>query len=235
MTRVPLSLTLALAGLMSLAATGTRTLPATVLSLPSAAAWTVPAAHGANTAPLMSYRDYVAQATVLILGPSCTGFVAEAPYFIVTAAHCVPEQAERLRVQAYDGKRYTTRVDRIDRDTDLALLRLNHPLPIPPLTLATELPARRAPLLFAGRSDRPEAAQIAAVERIGRCPSLPRVDKVIFTSINARPGDSGAPVVDDELKVVGIVHGGARCHILAPVVSLARQLAAEPADPRSEA
>jgi S1-C subfamily serine protease len=175
---------------------------------------------------LLMFEGYVAQATVQVVEKSCTGFVAGSTDYVVTAAHCIPEAARRVTVQK-NGKRYGARVSHLDRDKDLALLRLDRPLAIPPLELSVAMPVSGQQVLFAGGAGRPGAAQVAEVERIGRGPSLPRINNAIFTSIDARPGDSGAPVVDAQLRVVGIVHGGARCHILAPVVPLAEQLRAE--------
>ena len=36
------------------------------------------------------------------------------------------------------------------------------------------------------------------------------------TSIDGKPGDSGAPLVDLLGRVVGLVHGGVRCRIATP-------------------
>jgi S1-C subfamily serine protease len=56
------------------------------------------------------------------------------------------------------------------------------------------------------------------------------VPQALFTTLHGRKGDSGAPVVDLQLRVVGLVHGGARCSIAAPTAEFApvvRQLAEE--------
>jgi hypothetical protein len=106
---------------------------------------------------------------------------------------------------------------------------------VTPLALSTAVPARGDLVLFVGRSDRGGDAQVASVSKIGRCPSLPAVPNAVFTSIEARPGDSGAPLLDAQVRVIGLVHGGARCHIAAPVASLARQLEEEEGPPCVEA
>ncbi|HEU5075823.1 MAG TPA: serine protease [Polyangiaceae bacterium] len=176
---------------------------------------------------MLAYRAEVARATVLVLGESCTGFVAEAPDLVVTAAHCIPYPKRRVDVRGAAGQTLVARLDRIDRDTDLALLRLAVVLPVVPLRLSERVPAPGDRLMFVGRGDRGNKPQLARVEKLDRCPSLPRVPNAVFTSVAARPGDSGAPLVDANLRVVGLVHGGARCHIAAPVATLARQLAHE--------
>ena len=47
----------------------------------------------------------------------------------------------------------------------------------------------------------------------------------LFTSIDGIPGDSGAPIVDAGARVVGLVHGGAQCHIATPSDTLRRLIA----------
>src|SRR5690606_15552020 len=133
------------------------------------------------------------------------------------AAHCIPKGKRRVTIQTSAGKRYTARLDRIDRDADLAVLKLDRPLALAPLRLSPEVVSPGDSLLFVGRLDRGGEAQLASVRKVGRCPSLPRVPNAVFTTIDARPGDSGAPILDTGLGVVGLVHGGARCHIAAPV------------------
>lgn len=183
-------------------------------------------AEGSDEEWLLKHQDYVAQATVLVAPTSCAGFVAGKPDQVVTAAHCIAVGAKRVKIRT-DGKRYSADVDRLDRDTDLALLRLDHPLAVLPLVLSAELPKPGEHVLFVGRPDRSENARIATVQKLDRCPSLPKVPKALFTDLVAKPGDSGAPLVDGRLHVVGLVHGGARCHIAAPVAPLARQLEEE--------
>jgi len=47
----------------------------------------------------------------------------------------------------------------------------------------------------------------------------------LFTTIAGIPGDSGAPLVDSATHVVGLVHGGAQCHIATPSATLQRLIA----------
>jgi S1-C subfamily serine protease len=75
------------------------------------------------------------------------------------------------------------------------------------------------------------------LERLGRCPSLPGVPQALFTSLHGEKGDSGAPVVDHKLQVVGLVHGGAACSVAAPtaeIVPMLDTLVAEVARPGAE-
>src|SRR5439155_1105995 len=65
-------------------------------------------------------------------------------------------------------------------------------------------------------------AASVVVETIGRGPGLPDLPDALFTSIAGVPGDSGAPLVDGGARIVGLVHGGVRCHIATPSGALAR-------------
>jgi hypothetical protein len=144
---------------------------------------------------------------------------------VLTAAHCIPVGLERLTVKLKGGSRIESTLEYLDRESDLALLRLDAPAAVEPLMFASVLPSAGQPVLFAGRVDRRSRSQVARVERLGTCPSLPGVEKAVFTTLQAKPGDSGAPIVNRDLRVVGVIHGGAACHIAAPTVELGRKLA----------
>lgn len=174
---------------------------------------------------LLDRRETVAQATVTITAKSCAGFVAQERTRVVTAAHCIPEGGQRFEVKLRDGTLLESTLEYLDRDRDLAALRLDQPAAVTPLVLADRLPATGAAVLFVGRIDRRSRPQVATIERIDQCPSMPQVSNALFTTLEARPGDSGAPLVDRDLRVVGVIHGGARCHISAPTAGLARELA----------
>lgn len=174
---------------------------------------------------LFAQRQRVAAATVTLPAKSCAGSVAGSPTQVLTAAHCIPEGAEETDV-VFRGRRLRAVVALIDRTRDTALLALDEPLDVVPLELGLELPRPGDPILFVGRVDRPSRPQVEKVVRLGRCPSLPGVSDAVFTNLNAKPGDSGAPIVDVRLRIVGVIHGGAACHIAASTAELARKLSA---------
>lgn len=167
--------------------------------------------------------ERIRQATVGV-GPSrCAGVIVEDSLHAITAAHCV-RAGETLPLLLHDGSRIRAAVVEVDPGRDLAILQLEQPAPVSPLEVAEELPAVGEELFFSGRLDR-SAVQLARVERRGRCPSLPSVPEALFTTIDGSPGDSGAPLVNRRLRVVGLVHGGAACHIAAPTNQLRPMLA----------
>jgi len=174
---------------------------------------------------LLVERSRVAAVTVMLPLRSCAGSIAGGRTQVLTAAHCIPEGVEELDV-VFRGRNLRAMVALIDRTRDTALLALDEELDVQPLELSVDLPKRGDRVLFVGRTDRPSKTQIAHVVKLGRCPSLPGVSDAVFTDLDAKPGDSGAPIVDSKLRIVGVIHGGASCHIAAPTATLARELAA---------
>ena len=174
------------------------------------------------------------EATLTLLPARCQGVVAGDAQSALTAAHCLAPAQRTLRVQLHDGRVLEARVLRVDRARDVAFLRLAAPSGVAPLQVARALPEPGAALRFVSRRHRAGELQEVTLLRLGRCPSLPRVPAALFTSLRGRPGDSGAPVVDERLRVVGLVHGGARCAIATPTAGMGAQLAAlaEQAAPR---
>ncbi|WP_426754352.1 S1 family peptidase [Myxococcus sp. Y35] len=163
----------------------------------------------------------VAAATVTLEPGHCAGVVVEDGRHALTAAHCVGPGDTRVTLSFLDGRRLAGRYVHVDRGRDLAVIRLESLAPVRPLEVARELPTAGAPLVFAGRNDRPGDPQEALLERLGPCPSLPEVPAALFTTVRGRPGDSGAPLVDSRMQVVGLVHGGAACRIATPTVGMA--------------
>ena len=175
----------------------------------------------------MSVSERLSQASVIVVPKACAGSVVETTSHVLTAAHCIPEGMTDLPVRLKDGREVSGRLEFLDGTRDLALLHLDQPAPAEPLRLAFDAPGAGEKVHAFGRFDRTRKAQKARVQKLGRCPSLPGVDDAVFTTINAKPGDSGGPIVNRELEVVAVIHGGAACHIAAPVYPLTRVLAAD--------
>ncbi|MFP2959855.1 serine protease [Myxococcus sp. 1LA] len=168
--------------------------------------------------------DDVAAATVTLEPGHCAGVVVEDGRHALTAAHCLRTEDRRVHLSFLDGAGWApapcmwTGAGR------------GHPPAGRAGAGATAgsrqaLPTPGAPLVFAGRNDRPGEPQEALLERLGPCPSLPEVPAALFTTIRGKPGDSGAPLVDARMQVVGLVHGGAACRIAAPTAGLGKVVA----------
>lgn len=155
------------------------------------------------------------------LASGCSGAVAESPHLIVTAHHCVDQAAQAVRVRLSTGESRQAWIAAVDEEADQAVLFLEEPAPVEPLVLVRRPQMPGTVLYFEGHPGRPRF-QSARLERIGRCSSLPALPDALFTTIRGSPGDSGAPLVDVLGRVVGLVHGGANCHIATPAGTLAR-------------
>ena len=164
-------------------------------------------------------RKALAAATVLVLPSHCTGAVVETRWLVATAKHCI-DDGERLRVRVGGVERDARLVDE-DAVADQVLLALASDVPVDPLGVARRIPIVGTVLYFHGNPERPRW-QAARLDRIGPCESLPALPRALHTSIDGRPGDSGAPLVDLVGDVVGLVHGGAKCRIATPGDRLAR-------------
>ena len=170
-------------------------------------------------------------ASVVLEGVGCAGVLAETPDIVLTARHCVEREGQDLRLRFSDGSRRSAWVEAIDRESDQAVLILDEPVAITPLLIVRRRQIPGTVLYFEGNPAKPRF-QRGRLDRIGRCPSLPDLPNALFTSIRGVPGDSGAPLVDAAVRVVGLVHGGARCEIATPADALGRLLDRVLDDPR---
>jgi S1-C subfamily serine protease len=175
------------------------------------------AVAGSAAAQERAVRRLLEQATVR-LATGCTGAVAELSQLVVTAGHCVTDRRS-VTVRLADGEERTGWVVATDEASDQAVLFLEEPTGVMPLRIVRRRQIPGTVLYFGGHPDR-WALQSARIDRVGVCPSLPRLPNALFTTIHGRPGDSGAPLVNGAGDIVGLVHGGAQCEIATPANTL---------------
>ncbi len=174
-------------------------------------------ASAASLADDVHHRLHDASVNV---GDGCSGALTEGQDLVVTARHCVTGRRV-LEIHFGNGLVRTGWVAATDEIADQAVLLLEDPVPITPLALDRRAPIDGTVLYFEG-SPRTPRFQEAKLEHTGTCPSLPRLQDGLFTTIRGVPGDSGAPLVDSAGRIVGLVHGGAQCAIATPASTLAR-------------
>ncbi len=162
-------------------------------------------------------------AASVLVGSGCSGVLVDGPDLVLTAEHCITGSATHA-LRFSDGSTRTGWVAGVDHEADQALLLLEEPVAVKPLALIPKPPIAGTVLYFAGNPHHPRF-QEAKLERTGRCPSLPALGDALFTTIDGIPGDSGAAIVDAGARVVGLVHGGAQCHIATPSATLRRLIA----------
>jgi S1-C subfamily serine protease len=178
------------------------------------------AAARANPLPIpASLRLRMWKTTVVVLPSHCAGVIVGAPWLVATAKHCI-DPGVRLRVRVGKVEQDAELIDE-DESADQVLLALSSEPNVKPLDVVRRLPIVGTVLYFVGNRERPKW-QAARLDRIGSCPNLPSLSRALHTSINGKPGDSGAPLVDGAGEVVGLVHGGAGCRIATPGDRLAR-------------
>ena len=163
-------------------------------------------------------------ATVEILNPGCGGVLVGDARHVVTAAHCIADPWTALNIKTSSGEQTSAAVQIIDRGQDFAILELVRAVREQPLEISEVAPNVGDTVLFISHVSQ-SGLQVQQIQRLGRCPSLPSVPAALFTTIEAVKGDSGSPLVDERVRVVGLVHGGAACHIAAPTAVVAPILA----------
>jgi S1-C subfamily serine protease len=155
----------------------------------------------------------VARSTVKVEGTACdriqdgTGFVA-ADNLIVTNAHVIAGESH-TRVSTEDGRRLDTQLVAFDPNRDLAILRVPG-LALPPLSEGDGHVDDHGALFGHPGGEALRQAPMRIAEQIvargtdiGRTTSTER-DVFVLAAVTA-PGDSGAPVVDQAGRVLGVM------------------------------
>lgn len=136
--------------------------------------------------------------------PEGTGVAILEPGLIATAAHVVA-RATSVTVRDGAGKRVTAKIVAIDRQADLALLRVD--MAIQPLTVALDRPATGAHVCVIGNAFGLDLSITCGIvsARARKGIGFNRIEDFIQTDAAVNPGASGGALVDEEGRLVGLV------------------------------
>ncbi len=141
---------------------------------------------------------------------SGSGVILHSSGIIVTNAHIVGN-AQRVDVLLADGQKLATKVVRFAPDLDLALLKIETPLPLHPVTLADSSQIMLAQEIFTVGSSPLLKEAISGGKITGLASSRNGVYSNAYesdffqTSMNIYKGDSGGPLFNRKGELVGLM------------------------------
>ena len=161
-----------------------------------------------------------------------SGFRLEGTNLIATASHVVIALGEEAPVVVWEGRSWSARVFKLDREADVALLQVDEELPILGFKLAKSEAVRPGDwVMVLGRPfGRLPVATIGIVSSLpGAVPPPYRVSAMLQINAAINAGNSGGPVIDLFGRVVGVasanIPSGQGLGFAVPVSALCRLLA----------
>lgn len=137
-----------------------------------------------------------------------SGFLITPDGYLLTNNHVV-DGGDAITVTLDDGSEHAAQRVGGDVDTDLALLRIGGPTPLPHLELGESKHLRVGQVVIAignpqGLSHTVTTGVVSALGRSLRARNGRLIEGVIQTDASLNPGNSGGPLLDTRAQVVGV-------------------------------
>jgi len=163
-----------------------------------------------------------------------SGFLITPDGYLLTNHH-VAEAGESITAILDDGSEHAAERIGGDADTDLAVLRIGNPTPLPHLQLGESGRLRVGQVVVAignphGLGQTVTTGVVSALGRSLRAKSGRLIDNVIQTDASLNPGNSGGPLLDTRSRVVGVntaIIAGAQALCFAVPADTARWVLSE--------
>ncbi len=138
-----------------------------------------------------------------------SGSVIDDRGYILTNHHVI-EDARKLEVTLYSGKKYAARFIGSDPNSDIAVLKIDAPkkdLTVIPMGSSKDLKVGQKVLAIGnpfGLGQTLTTGVVSSVGRTLRAPGGALVEDVIQTDASINPGNSGGPLIDSSGYMIGV-------------------------------
>lgn len=138
---------------------------------------------------------------------SGSGFVFSSDGLILTNAHVI-EKASRINVTLLDGDEFTGEVTGIDKDTDIAIIKIFGTGYTPAkLGVSGELKIGQLVIVIGNPLGYQHSVSVGVLSGVGRTMRTPDghlIDNILQSDAAMNPGNSGGPMIDTGGEVIGI-------------------------------